>query len=371
MRSKVLEGLKAVYLDNLRSEVFAKHRDLINEENKTSVAILLVFCLLILAVNLVVVPLMGRSATAQVVELGIYLVISVVAYALIRRGKSNYTALVYLIELPLLIISLLSGTVLEPGYPSFTFLFFLLVLPAIVIDKPWRLLGFIWCFGVVFCIVAVAVKPEDIAQRDVLHALNACLISSALCLCLVSARVKNIDFAAQFREQTLLDPLTGLYNRNGAEARVDASEPGALLFIDLDNFKLVNDTFGHAEGDRVLCAVGEALRRSFREDDVIVRVGGDEFAVFARGTWDEDELAARAQQTLDQIEGIEAGGGADGAHSDGAHADGEPFALSASLGCVVDARGVESFDELVRMADKEMYRVKTSGKAGFRINRLD
>ena len=93
----------------------------------------------------------------------------------------------------------------------------------------------------------------------------------------------------KLREQSLTDPLTNLRNRRalellGKQYWVNAQRRGgvlAVVFFDLDGFKPINDNFGHQEGDRVLCHVADYLRATFRESDVIARVGGDEFVVLA------------------------------------------------------------------------------------------
>lgn len=352
-------SLKTNYLENLRPAVFDSHRDRINEENRTSVVVLLAFTFAIIAANLVLQPLTGNGVQTQLIELGVYVVLGLVALLLLRSDRADYTALVYLLELPLLLFSLVGGTLFERDVPAFSFLFFLLVLPSIILDKPHHVLSFIWLLGIAFAVLDVAVKSPAVMERDMVHLTNACLISSAECLLLLSARIKNIDYAVRFEERTLEDPLTSLYNRAGAERYFEADEPGALLYVDLDNFKQVNDTFGHAEGDRVLRAVAKTLRRNFRSGDVIARMGGDEFAVFAKGAWHEGELRKRMAQTLSQLGAVEAGQGD------------RRFALSASIGCVVKTRGHRSFDELARLADGEMYRVKAHGKGGYRIMQVD
>lgn len=358
MRWTVLETLRSDYLLNLRSDVFDRNRERINDENRTSVSILLVFMFLIIAVNLVVGLFTGSYVGNELIELAVYLVLAGIAVVLLERGTVNYTVLVYLLELPLLLIALVSGTVFQPDSITFSFLLFLLVLPSIILDKPRRVVGFIWLFGLLFLVLDFLVKPAGIFSRDMRHLLNTCLISSAECLCLLSARIKNINFAADYKRQMLKDPLTGLYNRAGAELYADTSKPGALLFIDLDNFKEVNDTFGHHEGDHVLRAVADSLRHNFRRSDVIVRMGGDEFVVFAPGTWNSVDLGERLQQTLDQLGRITV-----------TH-DGRSVAITVSIGCVADVHGWGSFDEMVGLADEEMYRVKTHGKANYSVEFL-
>jgi diguanylate cyclase (GGDEF)-like protein len=104
------------------------------------------------------------------------------------------------------------------------------------------------------------------------------------------------------------DALTGLSNRVGLAAAVDANLNGAqthggdlaVLFLDLDNFKAVNDTYGHAAGDRLLKSVAERLRQSLRATDVAARIGGDEFVLLAKSLTSEQaaELSHRLTNSI-------------------------------------------------------------------------
>lgn len=107
----------------------------------------------------------------------------------------------------------------------------------------------------------------------------------------------------KLREQSLTDPLTGLRNRRalellGRQYWANAQRRGgvlAVVYIDLDDFKPINDNFGHQEGDRVLTYIADYLRKTFRESDVIARVGGDEFVVLAWMAQAEDLAKIQAR----------------------------------------------------------------------------
>ncbi|MCA1939631.1 MAG: EAL domain-containing protein [Caenispirillum bisanense] len=97
------------------------------------------------------------------------------------------------------------------------------------------------------------------------------------------------------------DPLTGLGNRMAFEAavteRLEANDTGAVIYLNLDGFKDINDTFGHSTGDRVLVAVAERLRRRARSADAVVRMGGDDFAIVASSSGEDDvNLAGYVEQ---------------------------------------------------------------------------
>jgi diguanylate cyclase (GGDEF)-like protein/PAS domain S-box-containing protein len=146
----------------------------------------------------------------------------------------------------------------------------------------------------------------------------------------------------QLRHQVDHDPLTGLANRRLFAERMQAAEHSraAVLLIDLDGFKRVNDTYGHHTGDEVLLFVAGRLREAAGADDVVARLGGDEFAVLLPA---DDELAARrvAERFLDLI-------------AQPALIDGRTIAVRASVGMVVG----DAADDLIHAADLKMYEAK-------------
>jgi len=154
--------------------------------------------------------------------------------------------------------------------------------------------------------------------------------------------------------------LTGLLNRRGFEARLkDAvasacatGNGGALVYVDLDNFKQINDRHGHAQGDAALRAAAEVLRGSFRGSDLVARMGGDEFAAWMSGV--AEGVASRRGQALVQ-----------------AAATLQRFAPEAerkvgfSVGIAVLRPGRQMSDgELIALADRAMYQVKHGAKGG-------
>ncbi len=153
--------------------------------------------------------------------------------------------------------------------------------------------------------------------------------------------------------QARLDPLTNLPNRTDfiekLRAGVSMGRPLSLLFIDLDDFKLVNDTLGHPIGDALLTVVGERITGNVRGDDMVARLGGDEFAVLLRSTppHQAEEAAERIRQALAQP----------------FHLPGHHVLIGASTGVVVCAEpGTDSAEELLRDADVAMYQAKGRGK---------
>ena len=170
-------------------------------------------------------------------------------------------------------------------------------------------------------------------------------------------------FESQLRHQAFHDPVTDLANRalftdrvEHALARMTRDAGGiAVLFIDLDEFKVINDSLGHAAGDDVLSDVGKRLLRCVRTMDTVARFGGDEFAVLLEDTYQEQELAEVADRILHSL------------HDAIAIDDKEVF-IGASMGiAVLDAEDAmtSAADELLRNADVAMYMAKREGKGGY------
>ncbi len=167
---------------------------------------------------------------------------------------------------------------------------------------------------------------------------------------------------ASLVHQARSDALTGLANRlNFREAttrglaRIER-HPGMIgvLFLDLDGFKVVNDTMGHGAGDRVLQIVAERLRLVIRREDLVARLGGDEFAVLLGELRNESEAAASARRILEALEApIEI--------------NGTLATISSGVGIAVTTSGQMTPDELIHQADIALYQAKRTGRGRWQI----
>jgi diguanylate cyclase (GGDEF)-like protein len=148
-----------------------------------------------------------------------------------------------------------------------------------------------------------------------------------------------------------------LYNRRGFMALANqhlmlarrAKRQALLLFADLNGLKVINDTHGHADGDKAIITAGEVFTRTFRDSDVVARVGGDEFAILAVEAEHEsvEAIKARLQNALDFV-------------NSGAV---RPYDISVSVGIVpYDPEQHSSVEELMAFADREMYTHKKSSR---------
>jgi diguanylate cyclase (GGDEF)-like protein len=180
----------------------------------------------------------------------------------------------------------------------------------------------------------------------------------------------NARLHGEIREQAFRDALTRLANRTQFQARVDHAlarlrgrSPlrAAVLFIDLDHFKLVNDRFGHTMGDRLLQAVADRVRAAVRPGDTAARLGGDEFAILLEDVAGREEADAVCRRLLAALaEPIVLG-------------DAAPT-IGASIGVAISGLGGDTVDELLRNADIAMYAAKAAGRGQvvfFRAELLD
>lgn len=171
----------------------------------------------------------------------------------------------------------------------------------------------------------------------------------------ISYAVERHRLTSALRSLSLIDDLTGLYNRRGftdlAEQHLRlarrSSRAVLLFYLDVDRLKTINDTLGHHVGDRALNKVADILRETFRQSDIIARVGGDEFSVMALEVSEQHqrELLVRMRE---KVEGVN-------------RRRKEAFALSLSVGMArFDGEGDVELEELLFEADRAMYADKRS-----------
>jgi len=217
----------------------------------------------------------------------------------------------------------------------------------------------------------VVVKDASVSRMEVFGAIWPIALTSAVAVILVmSFLYKSIvdlvgeleDREANAQHQALHDQLTGLANRALLEDRLSqaltryrrSGEQVALLMLDLDRFKQVNDTLGHNAGDRLVAEVGERLRSLLRETDTVARIGGDEFAIVQVSPKGEADVRRLCERIIAVIR--------------------KPFIIGdrearvgVSIGAVFATKEVAEASELLRKADITMYRAKAAGRDCFRI----
>lgn len=191
-----------------------------------------------------------------------------------------------------------------------------------------------------------------------LRELNACLEQR------IQERTQDLETAnAQLTKLALQDPLTGLANRIALlrqleqalnQTSQDTTYQFAVLFLDCDRFKIVNDSLGHEVGDTLLISIAHRLQQSLKPGDLLARLGGDEFAIFLGQIAGIGGAVQIAEQILQQI-------------AEPFHLPEQMVFINASIGIVLGDGQYEKPEHLLRDADTAMYHAKAAGKAQYRI----
>lgn len=199
-------------------------------------------------------------------------------------------------------------------------------------------------------------------RRSLLINLAVCLVVTAVALVLAQRTLHRYQRRMETMAST--DELTGLLNRRAFTELIDQlladyqrePRPIAMLLVDVDHFKAINDQHGHAVGDQVLTHLAGLLQRSLRRSDIAVRWGGEEFLVVLKGCdlVEAGQLAEKLRRTVEQDREPLAGG---------------PFRLTVSIG-VSEFDGQESPDQAIHRADLALYEAKRSGRNCVRAHGL-
>ncbi|WP_445157879.1 EAL domain-containing protein [Halomonas sp. E14] len=170
----------------------------------------------------------------------------------------------------------------------------------------------------------------------------------------------------RIRKLAYYDPLTGLPNRRLLEDRLELAirhahrnqSRLAVLFLDLDHFKQINDSLGHASGDELLVLIAERLQSRLREDDTLARLGGDEFLVLLPDLEEVEEVTRIARRLVDAV-------------AEPCVLEGREYHIGCSVGISLYPDDAVAAEVLVRNADMAMYRAKQDGRNGYRLYRND
>ncbi len=210
--------------------------------------------------------------------------------------------------------------------------------------------------GQVVAILGVGNKPEDYDEQDVeLVSYIADVVWTIVVQKRANEKIQQLN--TRLERLAMTDELTGLVNRrsffyqgNAEIKRVQRYHtPLSMLMLDLDDFKSINDSYGHAAGDAVLLCVANALRANAREVDIVARLGGEEFAILSPNTQAADAgfLAERVRQAIEAIR---------------CSIEDQCLGVTASIGVAPYHPDMQNLDALLRSADAAMYQAKNQGR---------
>lgn len=291
---------------------------------------------------------------AEFIIMWVYFILVHVAIKLLQKHIKHSTATFYLCLTPLMIMGIIIGTFGDSTEPSITIMVFICVLPMFILDKPWRIVLFILCTSVIYTICCYEAKANELFIADMIDLVLFTILGIGVNCLILRDRIDNVEHAREMRVISETDVLTKLYNRRAGEERVmqliDHGKNGMFMLIDLDEFKKINDNYGHTIGDKVLINIALCLRQSFRDDDVIMRFGGDEFAIFTPNVVSNEDIKVFIDLMMNKI-------------SDLTILDIPNYNFTISVGCTfVDSKDKITFDTIYFESDTALYTAKGKGK---------
>lgn len=207
----------------------------------------------------------------------------------------------------------------------------------------------------------VMTSSNEYSWISVLLLRDSILEEEQYILCLVQNIEERKNREVKLRLEAEKDPLTKLYNKTTTKSLIEecleknSSSQHALIIIDIDNFKTINDTRGHTIGDQILLAFSAELNKNFRETDILGRAGGDEFIVLIKNINSIAMVCDKLQRFTSSFKkyGIE---------------HGFPGRLSCSIGVSIYNKDGKTYDELFKKADAAMYEAKRNGKDQYKFS---
>ena len=345
-----------------RRQYFSKEKFEIAKLNLSILEKLCFATVILLLIFLFLTPFIikGWSPSPQhVVFLPISTLFCIVVFLCKKKVQTSptiVTALCILFEIILFTFIILIDVFSDKTEPSCFMPMLCVALPAVFIFPLSLSFGMIGFFEIIYAIAIILFKDPAIGQYDVFETIVSLGFSFVVAVIIVRLRIRDYQTRIKFKELSTRDVLLpSIYNKQGCQKQmqkyIDFYNPSvycSMLFLDLDDFKRINDTLGHQNGDIVLCCIEEVLESVFRSNDIIGRFGGDEFIVLVKGMTDEKNLAnkclnisERFRKKSEERIGVK---------------------VSCSIGAVIVENKKTDFDSLFRQADNALYEAKSSGK---------
>ena len=285
---------------------------------------------------------------------------SLLVYRLVKRGYFiNKIELLYYIYITVILIChWIIGVRLNLNSAANAIAGMYVLLPMFFITKPFKYTLYILFITLLMCVDSQMSKDFYFASMDCVNCISFALISAVLSYYTSYREISLIINRSKIEKEKNTDYLTKLSNRSLVEESIKMSlsnddKLGVMFIIDLDNFKKVNDTYGHTFGDEMLVKFANVLRKNFRKDDLIARIGGDEFTVFVENIPSKSWALDRAKKVIDDL-------------NNKLLIKGKKV-LGCSIGIAYADDKINDYFELYKAADEAMYKAKNKGKNCYEV----
>jgi diguanylate cyclase (GGDEF)-like protein len=249
----------------------------------------------------------------------------------------------------------------HPNVPSVYYPLFLMMAPVLFILPAYQHVVMTVLSLIVFYALVLRYKMPVCWAHELFEATTAAVFSGIVVVLMTQFRIQSDSLKSKYYALSRRDSLTGTLNKAaGEEAAREClngmrkSDHAAMLLLDIDNFKSINDSFGHLEGDRILKLIGSTLITLCRKDDIVCRFGGDEFMILLRDVHAAGAAAEKARNILDEIARLDIDGKL-------------PKTPALSIGICYYGDDKIDCEELIRRADAALYHAKRAGKNRFEV----
>lgn len=353
---------KRIIYGSVEPSFYEVNKAFLDETNYGTVKAMFVGGFVLAVLLLIICYVFMRDAIALFSAIGIFMGLGIIWMNNRVTTHRQLVPLAYFAAVILGIASAIySDSVLFPEMPSITVYIMAIVVTVIYLDKPINSMLLLVVAMATQILVSSFYKTNTaILWFDIANSLVCMVLGGMLIVYTRNMYLENIQAEMLFKAQAETDFLTGAFSKGQAEKLIrdylaeNSGAHSALMVLDVDNFKGINDTLGHKQGDEVLRKVGIYLKRCFRDDDIVGRIGGDEFIVLMKDIADDQILAVKAAQIRQRI--------------------GSAFAsistertLTCSIGIAPYDNAGETYENLFFRADKALYRAKELGKNRYEV----
>lgn len=358
LMSGCISERRNAYYRETRSE--ATESNIRNLKTISTVAIVLIIFFYIL--NPIVVK--GWNLKVQhIMFLPALLACSAAAWIYISKKNKNYWVVFFMcliFDAVILAFCIAADIFASNTMPASFMPMMYIVLPTLFIIPQKYVYAMLSATELLYLIMSTNFKVPEVAQYDIFNSIIGFMFSVVIIQIILNLRLRDYRLRQRYQDLSTRDALSGMFNKEFFREAVDEyldtkgmRAPHAMCIIDMDDFKLINDNYGHSIGDKLLQLEGRILRETFRATDILGRFGGDEYVVFIRDTADFKVLSEKAELIQTKLQQKAA----------------EELSLEAScsIGFVTAEEGKHSYDELFEFADKALYQAKNNGKKTYRI----
>ena len=251
-----------------------------------------------------------------------------------------------------------------PGMPGVTICLMLTVLPFTMLDKPWRILSYVLGVNIIYLLLVNTLKDPAILHLEIANVLAVFLIDISFVPFMYRVRLHAFEMNRTLELERDTDSLTKVHNKISSEKLISDYLSGknipdsAFLMIDIDNFKSINDTYGHATGDKVLTSISHVISNCCRKTDIIGRFGGDEFILLLPGIGNTIAAQKKAGEIVETVRRQ---------FITPDDRDDELIKITVSIGVALYPQDGSNCDELLKSADNALYKVKEREKNGYAL----